>query len=302
MAQQSQDPQFEKHVKVLTRRITGEIIYALGGKPDGFFVNLAAPVFGLPTRKFARIAARFEDDVVNHDPRTAATNALPGLAMQVSVQGTENIPTEGPVLIVSNHPGALDSIALVSSIPRPDITAFVSDTPFLRAMPGIRKHVIFVDFKTIGGMTALREGITHLKEGRAILIFAHGVPEPDPGFMEGARETIEEWSSSLEVMLRKVPETRLIITTISDSLLPRFIHSPLTRLRRNPVRRQLLGEFFQVIMQMLSPEKLQVHPRITFSKPLSVNDLGQGEYLPEIILRAQRQLDKHLVDRAKSRE
>jgi hypothetical protein len=290
----STDPKFEEQVKVLTQKITGEIFYALGGKKDGFARKLFGPIFRSPTSKFARIAARFENDVVEFNPRVAATNALPKLAMQATTNGIENIPTESPVLIVSNHPGGLDSIALVASIPRPDITALVSDIPFLNAMPGIRKHVIFVDFKAIGGMEALREAITHLKSGGAILLFAHGEVEPDPGFMPGARETIAEWSRSIEVMLRKVPETRLVISTVSDALLPRFIYHPLTKLRRDRAKSQKLGEVLQVIMQMLSPDKLQVHPRITFSKPLSVSEMGSGGYLPQIIARAQDQLDRHL--------
>jgi hypothetical protein len=250
------------------------------------------PLFKTPTRRFARIAARFENDVVNKGPQTAAANALPGFAMQVSAEGMENIPSEGPVLIVSNHPGGLDSMALVSSIPRLDIAALVSDIPFLNSMPGIRKHVIFVDFKTIGGMNALREAIQHLKEGGSLLLFAHGEVEPDPGIMQGARETIAEWSPSIEVMLRKVPETRLVIATVSNALLKRFIFSPLTRLRRNPAKRQKLGEFIQVIEQMLSPEKLQVRPEITFSKPIKVSALGNEKYLPVIIAKAQEQFDR----------
>ena len=289
------DPKFEEQVKVLARRITQEIFFALGLKKEGLASKLLGPLFSLPTRRFARVATRFENDVVAYDPRVAATNALPKLALQPTAVGVGNIPREGPVLIVSNHPGALDSMALVSSIPRPDIAALVSDVPFLHAMEGIRKHVIFVDFETIGSMVALREAILHLQNKGAILLFAHGIVEPDPGFMPGARRSIEEWSSSIEVMLRKVPETRLVIATISNSLLPHFIHHPLTLLRRDPARRQLLGEFLQVIRQMLSPEKLQVRPRITFSKPLKVSDLGYGRYMPEIIERAQKQMDRHLI-------
>jgi hypothetical protein len=289
-----EDSKFEEQVKVLTQTITGEIFYALGGKKDGFAYQIFGPLFRSPTSKFARIAARFENDVVDFNPRVAATNALPRLAMQATANGIENIPTKGPVLIVSNHPGGLDSIALVSSIPRPDITALVSDIPFLNAMPGIRKHVIFVDFKAIGGMEALREAIAHLKNGGAILLFAHGEVEPDPGFMPGARESIEEWSRSIEVMLRKVPETRLVIATVSDALLPRFIHHPFTLLRKAPAKRQKLGEVLQVIMQMLSPEKLEVRPRITFSKPMTVSDLGAGKYMSVIVARAQKQLDLHI--------
>lgn len=288
------DPRFEEQVRVLARRITGEIFLALGWKREGFPSKLFAPLFRLPTRRFARIAARFENDVVAYNPMVAAANAIPQLAMQVSATGIENIPLEGPVLIASNHPGGLDSIALVSSIPRSDITALVSDVPFLHAMEGIRNHVIFVDFETIGGMMALREAIARLQNNRTIMLFAHGIVEPDPGFMPGARRSIEEWSPSIEVMLRKVPETRLVIATVSNSLLPRFVHHPLTLLRKVPVRRQLVGEFLQVIMQMLSPKKLQVRPRITFSKPLKVSDLGTGKYMPLIITKAQEQLDLHL--------
>jgi hypothetical protein len=288
------DPKFEEQVKVLTQKITGEIFYALGGKKDGFASKLFGPLFRSPTSKFARIAAHFENDVVEFNPRVAATNALPRLAMKATANGIENIPLGGPVLIVSNHPGGLDSIALVSSIPRPDITALVSDIPFLNAMPGIRKHVIFVDFKAIGGMEALREAIAHLQKGGAILLFAHGEVEPDPGFMPGARKSIEEWSKSIEVMLRKVPETKLVISTVSDALLPRFIDHPVTKLRRDPAKSQKLGEVMQVLMQMLSPEKLQVHPRITFSRPMSVADLRTESYLPVIIERAQKQMDLHV--------
>ena len=288
------DPVFEQEVKKLTRRITGEFFYALGGKQDGWVNNLFGPLVALPMRKFARVAARFENDVVKYDPRVAATNALPGLAMQVSATGIENIPLEGPVLITSNHPGALDSMALVSSIPRPDIVAYASDSPFLCAMEGIRKHVIFVDFKPIGGMNALHEGIAQLQAGRAVLIFAHGFVEPDPGFMPGARETIGEWSRSLEVMLRKEPKTRLVIATVSHSLLPRFVHSPLTKLRRSPMKRQLLGEFLQVMNQMLNPQKLQVRPRITYSKPLKIKDLGGENLMPAIVEKAREQLERHV--------
>jgi hypothetical protein len=286
---------FEQQVKTLTERITGEIFYALGWKRDGWAARLFAPLFRLPTRRFARIAAQFENDVVAHSPMAAASNALPRFAMQVTAQGMENIPRDGPVLIASNHPGGLDSIALVSSIPRADITALVSDIPFLNAMPGIRSHVIFVDFKTMGGMTALREAITHLQGDGSILLFAHGEVEPDPGFMQGASRSLEGWSPSIEVMLRKVPQTRLIIATVSNALLPRFFHHPIALLRRDPARRQKLGEVLQVIRQMLSPGKLQIRPRITFSKPILVSDLAGSPYLPGIIAKAKEQLTQHML-------
>jgi hypothetical protein len=295
MSNAQKDPAFENQVKILASRITEEIFIALGWKRSGFASKVFAPLFRLPTRRFARVAARFENDVVNKGPRQAAVNALPQFAMQATADGIENIPRTGPVLIVSNHPGGLDSLALVSSIPRPEITALVSDIPFLNSMEGIRKHVIFVDFKAIGGMTALREAVSHLKNGGTILLFAHGDIEPEPAVMTGARRSIEEWSPSIEVMLRKVPETQLIIATISNVLLARFVNHPLTRVRKDPTKRQKLGEFLQIIMQMLSPRNLQVHAQITFSLQYSVEELGPGRYMPVVISKAQQQLDQHLL-------
>ncbi len=287
------DQLFTRQVNQLAARITEEIFIALGMKRNGLMNRIFGPLFRLPTRRFARIAARFENDVAEMGPMAGARNALPRFAMQVSSKGQKNIPLEGPVLIVSNHPGGLDSLALVSQIPRKDLKALVSDIPFLHALDDIQDHVIYVNFKAIGGMAALRTAIEHLHNGGSILLFAHGDVEPDPETMPGAVETISEWSQSVEVMLRKVPETTLVIASVSNVLLSRFITSPITRLRRQPTRKQKLAEFTQVIQQMLSPEKLQVLPHITFSNPGRFDGVCDKQ-MPSIIRRAQQQLKEHL--------
>jgi hypothetical protein len=187
----------------------------------------------------------------------------------------------------------LDSLALVSQIQRRDIKALVSDIPFLHALVRIQKHFIFVDFKTIGGMAALRAGIDHLRTGGALLIFAHGEVEPDPETMVGAVETMPDWSRSIEVMLRKVPLTSLVIATTSNVLLSKFLNNPITRLRRDPARKQKLGEFMQVIQQLLKPDKLHVSVHMTFSEPIRFDDTQYGS-MSVIIQRAHNQLDEHL--------
>lgn len=288
------DKTFERLVSDLSKRITEEIFIALGGKRNGLVNRIFGPIFQIPTRRFARIATQFESDVVKLGPMIGARNALPKFAMQVVSRGQENIPSKGPVLIVSNHPGGLDSLALVSQIPRKDITALVSDIPFLHALERIQKHVIYVNFKAIGGMAALRTAIEHLRNAGSILLFAHGDVEPDPETMSGASETISDWSQSIEIMLRKVPETSLVIATISNVLLSRFIRSPITRLRRQPTRKQKLAEFTQVIWQMLFPDKLRVLPHISFSEPIE-QGRAINKQMPFIIQRARDQLKEHLI-------
>ena len=98
------------------------------------------------------------------------------------------------------------------------------------------------------------------------MIFAHGEVEPDPEFMPGASESIADWSSSIEIMLRKVPQTRVVIAICSGVFLPQFIHHPLTKIRHDPAARQKLAEFLQVMHQLVagSSEKANIH--ISFSE------------------------------------
>ena len=112
---------------------------------------------------------------------------------------------DGPLLVVSNHPGAFDSVAILSCIPREDVKVLLSDVPFTRAFTSARRYFIYVPPDASGRMTTLRASIDHLKSGGALLIFAHGDVEPDPEVSPGADESIQDWSRSIEIMLGEVP-------------------------------------------------------------------------------------------------
>lgn len=214
--------------------------------------------------------------------------------MEIEAWGNERIPKEGPVLIVSNHPGAYDSLGIMASIPRQDLSIVLSDVPFIRALSAASKHFIFIPEDTTGRMAALRASIRHLQSGGALLIFAHGQVEPDPAFMDGVEESLEDWSRSIEIMLRKVPEAWLQLCMISHVLLPGFINNPITRIRRQPFNRQKLGEVLQVVVQMMLPNWINVYPKITFGKPIGPGVLPREQMMPVIIQRARDLLCTHL--------
>ena len=49
------------------------------------------------------------------------------------MRGAEAIPLTGPPIVVSNHPGADHSVAILASLPpRTDQMIVASDVPFLR--------------------------------------------------------------------------------------------------------------------------------------------------------------------------
>ena len=46
------------------------------------------------------------------DSRQAGGYALGRMARQVRVHGRDNVPMNGPLLLVSNHPGLADAVAV----------------------------------------------------------------------------------------------------------------------------------------------------------------------------------------------
>ncbi len=117
----------------------------------------------------------------------------------------ENIPTSGPVVVASNHPGAYDSFAIISRIPRPDVKIIISDIPFFKYMPNARERVLYATSEPSSRMNALRASLRHLEQGGCLVIFATGLIDPDPevwGEAE-ASQHLEHWSPSLEMFYEK---------------------------------------------------------------------------------------------------
>jgi hypothetical protein len=284
----------EAHAALLRERIIDEIIYAFGGKRNGWLQKILTPLARIPARHFGNIAADFYELVNRLGISAGAKVTLPRFNHTVTVRGDNRIPRQGPLLIASNHPGGLDSLGIVSCIPRNDLKALVTDIKFMRLFDIQQRYFLYVSFETMGGMVALRGAIDHLRSGGALLVFAHGEVEPEPEYLAGARAAINDWSPSLEIMLRKTPETRFQIVSSSGAVTPRFLKSPITHLRKKPERRQKLAEFLQVLQSLLLPKSTPVNLHFTFSEPIATSELGQGRWMPDIIHRAQMQMDEHL--------
>ena len=283
-----------EHQAMLFDTIIDEIAYALGAKKNGIIRNVIAPLLHNPATKLAKILADFYDGVVNKSPSQGAMDTLPKFNVQVQRSGFNQIPARGPHLLIANHPGGLDSVGILSCIPRNDIKVFVSDVKLTRNLDYLNRHSIFVDFKPIGGMSAIRDAITHLDRGGITLIFARGEVEPDPACFTGGVESIEKWSPSIEIMLRKSPLTSVQILSVSGAILPRFAFHPLTILRRRPETRQKLAEFMQTITSLYNPEKTKTILKIRFSDILSSDSIPRESILAYIIKVAQSEMTAHI--------
>jgi hypothetical protein len=281
--------------ELLSARITGEILFALGLKRDGWTRRVFGPLFRLPARRFGTIFAELEDEVPYSGLPGGARRILPRFQIGVETRGEERVPREGPLLVVSNHPGAYDSLAITAALPRPDLHIAVSDVPFLRALSEAGKRFIYIPTDSSGRMAALRACVACLQSGAALLIFAHGEVEPDPDRLPGAWEELANWSSSVEILLRKVPDAWLQLAVASGVLLERYLRHPLTRLRRGLPQKQKLAEVLQIADRLAFPRRLDpVSMRLSFACPIPAGQLASGAMMPAVVAAERQLLSEHM--------
>jgi hypothetical protein len=261
-------------VEELRRGITTEILVAAGLPRTGLHLRLLAPLVWPVAHRFARLAA--------HADRLTAESGLPAAARWLLLQfvddvrliGAERIPIEGPLIIASNHPGSYDILAITSALPRDDLKIIASDVPFTRGLHATSPHLIYAPHNPHARMTALRQSIRHLQAGGSLLVYASAQVDPDPAFLPGASQELEKWSGSLPLLLRRVPDARLVITIVREVLAPACFNHPLTRFRSEQRLRQFTAEFLQIGQQVLFGRRFHLTPTVTFAPPVTAAELG----------------------------
>ena len=106
-----------------------------------------------------------------------------------------------------------------------------------------------------------------------MLIFPSGRVEPDPAIFPQALDTLQAWSTSLDLFLRKVPQTQVVVTIVSGIMSPIFLHNPLIRLWQGIRDPLAIAEVTQVITQMIFKKWVQIQPQISFNIPLTFEEL-----------------------------
>lgn len=283
---------------ILRETITDEIFAAFGLPSRGWQRRIFGPVFWLPTHIFGRIMAGVDRIVEEQGVPEAAKRLLKYFVDDIQAKGKENIPLEGPVLIASNHPGAYDSVAILSCLPRKDIKMVVSDIPFLRSLPAASRQMVYATPGIQGRMTAVRGVMRQMQEGGALMIFPSGLVDPDPDVLPDAEKELDSWSGSLGLVMKRVPETRIIVTIASGVLSPACLRNPLTRLPKKEWEKRKLAEFLQVIQQLALKRKFGLRPRLTFDVALTGSELlarsDSTDLHQAIIERARQVLKVHM--------
>lgn len=225
-------------------------------------------------RRFAQTAQAFDAHVGEHGLSAGSAWLVAQMTAGLGTTGLEHLPAEGPVFILSNHPGMSDTIALFASLAlRPDLRVIALDRPFLRALPNVARQLIFLPADESGRRAVLRDAARHLQHGGALLTFPAGEIEPDPAVAgpEPAIRALQRWSSSYGLLARLVPETRVVPALVSHVISPAARRHPLTLLRSTAHDKARLAAALQVAL----PRYRDQTARVDFSPALSAERTDQ---------------------------
>ncbi|MBI5303692.1 MAG: 1-acyl-sn-glycerol-3-phosphate acyltransferase [Chloroflexi bacterium] len=227
-----------------------------------------------PAQMLARQVVRLDERVGAAGVQVAGRELLEQYIRRLEVVGAENIPTTGGVLFASNHPGMVDTLAFFTSTRRADVRLVSNDRPFLRALPNIAAHLIFVHDDPTKRMMVARQVTRALQNGDAVFICPAGEIEPDPAVMPGARESLARWSDSLGLFVRAAPNAVVVPTVISGVIHYGALTNPLTRVRRAQKDRARVAATIQAALHAVGYLRRTMVARIEFGAPLPARELA----------------------------
>jgi 1-acyl-sn-glycerol-3-phosphate acyltransferase len=184
----------------LAQLSAGEMVAALGLRTGPAFLRkgLALPFYAA-SRTLGSTLAELDREVQVRGLPAAAALALQRFGVELHTSGVES--DEGPQLVLANHPGAYDALALMSALQRKDLLILAADRRFLRALPRLSAHFLFVGDSTSQRARALKNAVTHLRRGGALLHFPAGQIEPDADFEPEATRWLEPWHPGVSALV-----------------------------------------------------------------------------------------------------
>ena len=230
--------------------------------------------FWFASAPLGRILARFDSRIAQRGIARAAADALDDLGVQWACDGAS--PSTGPLLVVSNHPGAYDALILLAALGRTDSAIVAADRSLLRALPTLARHLIFVREGSDAASRALgiRRALRHLSAGGALIHFGAGRIEMDPAFARNdARDLLASWPAGTGALVRGAARAHGAIA----AALVEGVHSE--RAKRLLVTR--LAErrgvtTFAPLLQVAVPGYRHVRARVRFSNLVEATSLASG--------------------------
>jgi hypothetical protein len=233
---QKRSPELASYAEV--KAIAVAEMLAITSMESALVRRVLARIFEIPASALARSIVDLDHAVARGSLRDAGLRCLrrygaearfdpgPGAGRPIPLASLDParaipVPQEGPVVIVSNHPGLFDILALFAAIDRKDLSILAARRPLLDALPNIRRQLLTID-TSMATATSLRQALRHLRKGGALLHFPAGQIEPDPRVTPAGAPLLYPWKPGLDAILmaaaRARPDLRVIPAVVSGVL------------------------------------------------------------------------------------
>lgn len=205
----------------LARLSADEMVSALGLRRGSAALRrgLGLPFFAL-SRELGRTLAGMDRDIDARGLPEAARRALLRFGVELRVSGAA--PPPGACLVLANHPGAYDALALMAALERADLLILAADRVFLRALPRLSERLVFVGETPTERAGALKRAVSCLRRGGAVLHFPAGRIEPDAAFDTERARLLEPWQPGVSTLLRAARQHDASVVVAGV----RGVHSP----------------------------------------------------------------------------
>jgi len=256
---------------VLTQRrqiaqiVARESAETLVGRPAGFRVDvvrrLIRPIANHVAGRFVRYDGALGEAGMRHGSAWIVGDATGGFA----VEGRERVPAKGPLLVVANHPGLSDAMALLAALGREDAWIVTANYPFLRAMRLASRRFLFVSDDRSDRLSAFRSIVSRLRAGETVLVFPAGGLELDPALSrDAAVASLVTWSRSIELLARLADGTLVVPAAVSGVVSRSAFDHPLAKRRRPIKERQRIATLLQLALPAYKPARVSVN----FGEPI----------------------------------
>jgi 1-acyl-sn-glycerol-3-phosphate acyltransferase len=248
--------------------VARESAETLAGSASGLRVaatrRLIRPAAHLVAKRFVD----FDSALGDRGPVGGAEWIIARATGGVVAEGSEHVPASGGTLVVANHPGLADAVALLASMRRDDAWIVAADYPFLRAMRRASRRFLFVDDRC----AAVRRIVRRLRAGDAVLLFPAGELEPDPAnALDDAQASLASWSRSIELIARLAPRAAIVPAVVSGAVSRATYAHPLARHRVPTKERQRLASLLQLAFPAFQHQRVAV--RFGAAIPARTGDL-----------------------------
>jgi hypothetical protein len=264
----------EEQLRLLTLNNSKDLIAAFKLDRIRWLRGLLELLCWVPARRFSRQIAEFDRLVGASGLPAGGRYILERFARTFEVAGREHVPPSGPLIVVSNHPGMADAMALWAALDRLDLRIIAAEKPLLHAVPRTSAHLIYVDEQSTRGRTgALRAAAAHLRGGGALLTFPAGRIEPDPAVRPGAADSLSCWSPSVALIARLAPEAMLLPAAVGGVISTTAMRNPASRIFHDQRDR----DWAAATLQVLVPAYRDVDTHVTFGPAFPARELAELE-------------------------